>query len=445
MVTAAQDSKPHELTGEAAESGFISPGYRWGFAVVVSLFFLWAVANNLNDILVRQFQKALGLNRAEAGFIQFVFYIAYFLIAMPAGLLMRRFGYKVGIAFGLGLYATGALLFYPASFMLSYGVFLFALFVIASGAACLETAANPYITAFGDPGRAAQRLNLAQAFNGLGGIVAPIMGGLLVFSGTEHSRADLARMSPAVLGAYRASEAGAVRLPYLILAGAALVVAATVAFSRLPPAWRGGEAPLKTQFATLARSRSLIAAVAAQIFYEGAQVGIWSFFIDFTKEVAPQVSERHAAFLLSASLVLFMIGRFSGAALMARVRPVVLLGVYAAINVALCLVAAAAPGWTALIALTLTSLFMSIMFPTIFALGIRDLGPATPLGASCVVMAVVGAAISPPLMGAVALLTGSLRWAMVLPAACFCAVCLYAWLGARKGTDEAPVRSAPVI
>ena len=444
MATTTVGPEVQESVENTVAARFITPGYRWGFAVVVSLFFLWALANNLNDILVRQFQKALGLNRAEAGFIQFVFYIGYFVVAMPAGLLMRRFGYKAGILVGLMLYATGALLFYPASFMLSYGVFLFALFVIASGAACLETAANPYITAFGEPSRAAQRLNLAQAFNGLGGFIAPIMGGLLVFSGAEPSRADLARMSPAALGAYRAGEAGAVRMPYLILAGAALLVVSAVALTRLPPAWRTAGAGLKAQFAGLARSRSLRAAVVAQVAYEAAQVGVWSFFIDFTKEVAPQISERHAAFLLSASLILFMLGRFSGAALMTRVRPVLLLGVYAAINVALCAIAITAPGWIALVALTLTSFFMSIMFPTIFALGIRDLGAATPLGASCIVMAVVGAAISPPLMGGVAVLTGSLRSAMLLPVICFGVVVLYAWLTARQALAE-PDNNAPLL
>lgn len=214
--------------------GLITPGFRLGFALIVSLFFLWAIANNLNDILIRQFQKALDLDRAEAGLIQFVFYIGYFVMALPAGMVMRRFGYRAGILLGLGLYAAGALLFWPAADLQVYGAFLLALFVLAAGAACLETAANPYIVAFGDPARGAQRLNLAQAFNGVGAVLAPIVGGIFIFSGVEMDAAGHAALSPAELAAYRAGEAGMVQLPYLVLALVVLAVAAAVAFVPLP-------------------------------------------------------------------------------------------------------------------------------------------------------------------------------------------------------------------
>jgi FHS family L-fucose permease-like MFS transporter len=411
--------------------GFIATGLAWGFALVVSLFFLWALANNLNDILIRQFQKALGLNRAQAGFIQFVFYIGYFVVALPAGLLMRRLGYKAGILVGLGLYALGALLFYPASMMLSFGMFLFALFIIAAGAACLETTANAYIGLFGDPATAVQRLNLAQAFNGLGGLLAPVIGSFLIFSGVEHSPAVLAAMSHAHLAAYRASEASTVRGPYLMLALVALALASAVAATRLPEGREREEAPLRVQFATLARHRALVGAVVAQFFYVGAQVGVWSFFIDFAKDVTPQVSERQAALLLSTSLVLFMIGRFSGAVLMSRVRPVRLLGAYAVVNVVLCAVAATGFGWAALASLMLVSFFMSIMFPTIFALGVEGLGPAKPLGSSFIIMAIIGGAIFPPMMGLVAVKAGATPIALLLPLACFAVVAVYARLAAR--------------
>ena len=411
---------------DGVRRAFIAQGYRWGFVLVVSLFFLWALANNFNDILIRQFQKSLGLNRAEAGFIQFVFYIGYFVVALPAGLLMRRRGYRAGILVGLGLYAVGALLFYPASLMLNFGMFLFALFVIAAGAACLETTANAYIGAFGDPETAVQRLNLAQAFNGLGGFIAPIIGGLLIFSGIEHSGATIAAMTPTDLAAYRASEATTVQLPYFLLAGAALTVAAAVALARLPEGRSGTDAPLGGQFAGLLRDRALVGAVIAQFFYVGAQVGIWSFFIDFVKDVIPQVSERNAAFLLSVSLVLFMIGRFSGAALMWRVRPATLLGIYAIANVLLCCLAMTGIGWAALGALMLTSFFMSIMFPTIFALGVADLDTARPLGSSFIIMAIIGGAIFPPLMGLVAEHMGGVPVSLVLPLACFVVIAAYA-------------------
>lgn len=410
------------------EAGFIAAGYRWGFALIVSLFFLWALANNFNDILIRHFQKALGLDRAEAGFIQFVFYIGYFVFALPAGLLMRRLGYKAGVLVGLGLYASGALLFFPASYMLDFGAFLLALFVIASGAAFLETTANAYVGAFGDPRSAVQRLNLAQAFNGLGGFLAPIIGGLLIFSGIEHSAAELGAMGAEELSSYRASEAATVRLPYFILAAAALTIFLAVAFTRLPDARRDGEeVPLRAQFTGLLRQRTLIGAVLAQFFYVGAQVGVWSYFIDFVKDVVPEVSERLAAFLLSASLVSFMLGRFSGTALMSRVAPTKLLTLYAVINVVLCGVAASGAGWAAVGALMLTSFFMSIMFPTIFALGVEKLGAARPLGSSFIIMAIIGGALFPPLMGFVAVQTGSTPPSMLLPSACFAFIAVYAW------------------
>ncbi|TCP86004.1 FHS family L-fucose permease-like MFS transporter [Sphingomonas sp. PP-CE-1A-559] len=418
------DTGPME-PAEAAGS-FITPNYRFGFVLIISLFFLWALANNFNDILIRQFQKSLGLDRAQAGFIQFVFYIGYFVVALPAGLLMRRFGYKAGILTGLLLYASGALLFFPASLMLSYGAFLFALFMIAAGAACLETAANAYTSSFGDPRTAVQRLNLAQAFNGLGACLAPVIGAMLIFSGVEHSAATVEAMSPAALAAYRASEASTVQLPYTLLALAALLVAGAVAVTRLPAAQPRDGASLPDQFRRLARHRPLVGAVIAQFFYVGAQVGIWSYFIDFVKDVTPSVTERNAAFLLSASLVLFMIGRFSGTAIMARVRPARLLGGYALANVMLCAVAAFAGGWIAVGALILSSFFMSIMFPTIFALGIEGTGPAKPLGSSFIIMAIIGGAIFPPLMGLVAVRAGTVPVAMLLPLVCFVAIAIYA-------------------
>ncbi len=416
-----------------ARGAFITPGYRWGFALVTSLFLLWAVANNLNDVLIRQFQKSLGLNRAEAGFIQFVFYIAYFTMALPAGLLMRRFGYKAGILVGLSLYAAGALLFYPASLARTYGAFLSALFVIAAGAAFLETAANPYIAAFGDPTRASQRLNLAQAFNGFGGFLAPVIGGLFIFSGVEHSAGSLGAMTPVQREAYRIAEAQTVQLPYITLAVIVLLVGVGIALTRLPAMRADGEAPpLSSQLRAVLRQRSLIGATIAQFFYVGAQVGIWSFFIDFVKDSTPGVSERQAAYLLSASLVLFMIGRFVGTALMTKVRPVTLLGTFAVINIGLCAVAAATSGQVAVGAFMLTSLFMSIMFPTIFALGVQNLGPLAPLGSSCIIMAIIGGAIFPPMMGLVATQSGSMHAAILLPLGCFLVVAGYARIVRRQ-------------
>jgi FHS family L-fucose permease-like MFS transporter len=419
-----------ELSGSrgASPAPFIAHGYRWGFALIASLFFLWAIANNFNDILIRHFQKALGLDRMQAGFIQFVFYIGYFVVALPAGQVMRRFGYKAAIITGLCFYAGGALLFLPASYVQTYSLFLTALFVIAAGAAFLETAANPYITAFGDPSRAPQRLNLAQSFNGFGAFVAPIIGGVLIFSGVEHSPEALAAMSPVDLDAYRAMEASTVRLPYALLAAVAGFIALAVIFTTLPKGdiEQGSDEAFGSQVRRLLSHRTLVMAVIAQFFYVAAQVGIWSYFVDFVKDAMPEVPEKQAAFMLSASLILFMVGRFVGTALMTRVAPARLLGIYAVINALLCAVAAFVPGQVAVGALMLTSFFMSVMFPTIFALGIDKLGTLVPLGSSFIIMAIIGGAICPPLMGMVAVATGTMQLAFLLPLICFAVVALYA-------------------
>lgn len=426
---------------EASGQSFVTRGYLLGFILVTSLFFLWAIANNFNDILIRQFQKALDLNRAQAGLLQFVFYLGYFTMALPAGLVMRRFGYRAGILAGLGLYAAGALLFYPAAEIRVYGVFLFALFVIASGAAFLETAANPYIVAFGDRARAAQRLNLAQSFNGLGGFIAPILGGLFIFSGVEHSAAALGSMSADQLEAFRISEARMVQLPYLALATAVTLVGLAIAFVKLPEVRQPREAAADAQSATsLLRAPGLAAAVIAQFFYVGAQVGIWSFFVDFVKDVAPQTPEKTAAFMLSASLVLFMTGRFVGTAAMQRISPVRLLKAFAIANIALCAIAMFAPGMAAVVALGLTSFFMSIMFPTIFSLGIKDIGRGAELGSSLIIMAIIGGAVFPPLMGVLAELAGHIRPAIAFPLLCFAVIAAYA--RRTEGREPQPAAAA---
>lgn len=414
---------------QKTDIAFIRPGYRVGFALITGLFFLWAIANNFNDILIRQFQKALDLSRAEAGLIQFVFYAGYFVMALPAGLVMRRFGYRAGILVGLALYAVGALLFWPAAELREYAAFLLALFVLASGAAFLETAANPYVVAFGDPARASQRLNLAQAFNGFGAVLAPALGGLFIFSGIEHDPETLRVMSSAQLAAYRLAEARTVQIPYLVLAGVVIAVAVAIALVRLPMVEQQEEAGqlASDRVAGVLQTRDLAAAVIAQFFYVGAQVGIWSFFVDFVKDVVPTTPERTAAYMLSASIVLFMFGRFVGAALMHRIPATRLLLGFALANVGLCAVAAFSRGWVAVGALGMTSLFMSIMFPTIFALGIRGLGPRAAIGSSLIIMAIIGGALLPPLMGVVAGSAGGLRTAMLLPLCCFAVVALFAW------------------
>jgi FHS family L-fucose permease-like MFS transporter len=397
----------------------IGPGYRLAFAVVTSLFFMWAIANNFNDILIKQFQGALDLTRMQSGLVQTAFYFGYFTFALPAGWTMARLGYKSGILIGLGLYACGALLFYPAAGVRNFGFFLVALYIIAAGLAFLETAANPLIAAMGSGERAAQRLNLAQSFNGLGGFLAPFIGSTLIFSGIEHSQAEIAAMTVAQRDSYHIAESLAVRLPYLGLAAVVLCLAGLVALTRFPAVVEGNA---QTARATpLWRNIRLMRAVFAQFCYVGAQVTVWSYFINFTQDLSG-AGERLAAWCLGFSQMAFMLGRFAGTGLMAFVTPARMLTIYGLIAALLCGVAVVAHGIVAIVALGLTSVFMSIMFPTIFTLGLTGLGERTKMASSLLVMAIIGGALFPPLTGLISQQSGSIQLAMIVPLGCFLAV-----------------------
>jgi len=403
--------------------------YLPAFVLVTSLFFLWAIAHSLNDILIRQFQKALSLSRGQAGFIQLAFYIAYALVALPAGLAMKKLGFKTAILIGLGLYACGALLFYPAAEVREYGFFLAALFVIASGIVFLETAGSGYITLTAPPDQAVRRINFAQSFNGVGAVLAPIIGGLFIFSGVEYTPARLAELSPEAVNAFRAKEALQVQGPYLCIAAIVLLVAGLILLTRFASASRANEGrAVGGTITTLLSRRNFIWAVIGQFFYVGAQIGSWSYFIDFTRELSPQTAERVAAFMLSASLGAFMIGRFFGTFIMGFVAPRRLLMIYAAINVVLVAIAVMASGMAAIIALALTSFFMSIMFPTNYALGLEDLGESAEIGSSVIIMSIISGAFIPPAIGFLAD-ASSVQKAYVIPLLCYAVVLFSAWVG----------------
>jgi MFS transporter, FHS family, L-fucose permease len=395
--------------------------------LITSLFFLWALAHNLNDILIRQFQKALDLNRGQAGFIQFAFYLGYFVMAIPAGLIMKKFGYKKGIITGLALYACGALLFIPAAEVRVYGFFLFALFVIASGLTFLETAANPYVTKLGNPQFAERRLNFAQAFNGLGSVIAPAIGAAFIFSGLEYTKTELATMSQSDLDAFRSIEARSVQIPYLVIALVVLIVAFLIYKTRLPVVEDENENVKIRISKKLFKHTHLIFGIIAQLFYVGAQVGIWSYFIDYMKELVPETSEKTAAYYLSANLILFMTGRFLGSFLMTWFRPNWLLAIYSIINMILILIGVLGTGMFSVYAVMLVSFFMSIMFPTIFALSIKNLGEDTKIGSSLVIMAIIGGAVFPLIMGYIAV--SNIQMAFSVPFVCFVVVLLFAVWG----------------
>jgi FHS family L-fucose permease-like MFS transporter len=389
--------------------------------MVTSLFFLWALGVNLNDILIPHLKKAFGLSDFRSSLIQTAFFGGYFLAALPAGWLMEKIGYKRGILVGLIVCATGAFLFIPAASILVYGFFLFALFVMACGQGVLEVAANPYVTVLGPPESSERRLNLAQSFNSVGALVTPIIGAAFILSGIEHSRPELQAMTPTALQAYRAAEASTVKVPYLVITGLFLAVAVLIYFSDLPEIREDdGEAEPQTLsqgVKGLWQHKHLVKGVMAQFFYVGAQVGVASFVIRFAQYSMPGTPEKMAANYLKLHLLGFMIGRFAGSAIMKHVAAPRLLswfGFAALTCLAIVLLASgAAPVW----AVVLLGFFHSIFFPTIFALSVKQLGPYTKLGSSFLVMSIIGGAVYPAVMGYISDFS-TIRTAFLVPLIC---------------------------
>lgn len=399
--------------------------YLFPLILVTSLFFLWGFAHNLNPILIPHLKKACQLNDLESSLIDSAFFIAYFAMALPAGYFMKRYGYKGGIILGLFLFAAGAFLFYPAAALRDFPFFLFALFVIASGLTFLETAANPYINELGDPASATQRLNFAQSFNGLAATLAPLIGGRLILSGKTLSDTEKFSMTDIQLDNYLDLEASAVQLPYLVIGLVVLLVAILLWRTPLPEIIEEEEAVLENKGSIL-KEKNLMFGVIAQFFYVGAQVGIASFFIRYSNYVAG-VEEKAAADLLAAALLGFMIGRFVGTFLMKYIMPHVLLAVYSIVNVVLLFVAVMAEGETGIYALMGVAFFMSIMFPTIFSLGIRGLGAKRKQGSSLIIMSIVGGAILPVIMGRVSdANSGDIQLAYAVPIICFVLIFFFA-------------------
>ncbi|QNL50585.1 L-fucose:H+ symporter permease [Olivibacter sp. SDN3] len=400
--------------------------------LVTSLFFLWALLHNLNPILIPHLRKAFSLDDFQSSLIDTSAYISYFVVAIPAGLYMQRYGYKRGILLGLILYALGALLVIPAASERSYVFFLAAIFVIAAGATFLETVANPYISILGDKENATQRLNFAQSFNGLGAVVAPILGGKFILSGIEHSPDELAAMGDTALNNYLQSEADTVKIPYLVITAVVLLLLLLFIFTRLPEGNDDDEGVNDAHTVGVNFSFKVFKyshftwAVISQFFYVGAQVGVGSFFIRYANYVA-NMGEKNAAYLFgSVAMVGFMLGRFSGTFLMKYVKPASLLAVYGLLCVLLCLLAVVSSGDVALYALVAVPFFMSIMYPTIFSLGIKGLSnEETKIASSFLVMAIIGGAIIPVLMGLVSVAVQSIQIAYIVPLLCFLVVLYY--------------------
>lgn len=403
---------------------FITPGFLGATVLVVALFAFWGMSNSLNDVLIPQFRKTFLLGDFATSFVQFATFIGYFVFAIPASLFMRRFGYRAAVVMGLVLFGTGALLFYPSAKFGEYHFFLIALFVVASGLSFLETSANPMIAAMGPAESADQRLNFAQMFNPLGTICGVFLGKELILSDSHLDADQIRAMEPAAQAAWRAAELAAVKLPYLGIAGVVLLWAVLVAVAKFPPLAQRVAVDAQAEaggFSGLKAFPRYWFGVLAQFAYVGAQVGVWSFVIRYTQFNSPGTAEKLAANNLLITLVLFFAGRFVGTLLMSKFRPALLLGLFAAADVALCAAAALAGGDFGLKALMATSFFMSIQFPTIFTTSLRGLGHHTKAGSSFLVMAIVGGAVVPPVMGLVSD-ASSINTAMLVPAICFAVV-----------------------
>ena len=372
--------------------------YRLPFILVSSLFFLWGIANNLNGILIPHLRKALQLTNMQSTFVDTAVYLAYFSAAIPAGMILKKFGYKKGIITGLIVFSIGAFMFIPAANMRAYNIFLLGLFIIGCGLTILETAANPYASKLGDPATATSRLTLAQSFNGLAVFIAPVIGTIFILSGKEFSTEELAAMSEADQLSYLTTEAASVKMPYLSLGIFLLAIAVLFLVNNFPELKEDEGGEDEGSLASALQHKHLVWAVIAQFFYVGAQVCVTSFFIR-AAIAGGGVDEKTAGYYLSVYGILFMVGRFAGSAIMRVIAPNKLLSMYAVMCIALSIVAIKTDGQYVVLALGGLGFFMSIMFPTIFSLGIAGLKSNTKPASSLLVMSIIGGAIFPVIMG----------------------------------------------
>jgi FHS family L-fucose permease-like MFS transporter len=425
--------------GRAA--GLLSPGNTLPFVLVTALFLLWGIPNNLNDILIKQFMKSFEITRFKAGLIQSAFYMGYFLLSVPAGFLMRKYGYKAGLVTGLFLYSTGTFLFWPAAHVRQYGFFLLALFVIASGLAFLETGANPFIATIGDPGTSERRLNFSQAFNPVGSVIGVLAGTIFVFSGVELSPQQIDSLKAASRwDQYLQAETMRVVTPYLALGAIVFLWALLILGTRFPRTAEEVESEgsrKRGHLRDLLRYPHFVQGAVAQFFYVGAQVGTWSYYIAYIQDYTRE-PEKIAGYFLTGTLVAFGVGRFTATYLMKFVQPSRLMGIYGCINMALAGMGILFPGWIGVFAVFFTSFFMSLMFPTIFALGIKKLGHNTKLGGSIIIMAIIGGAVFTPIMGLVFEISHSMAMAQLVPLFCYAFITYYSFIGSKVRLPEVP-------
>jgi FHS family L-fucose permease-like MFS transporter len=405
----------------------------FAFSLITSLFFLWGFAHNLDPILIPHLKKSFTLTTTQATLVDSAVFAAYFLMALPAGMLMKKLGYKAGIITGLLFFAIGCFLFVPAANTQSYNFFLIALFVIACGLTILETAANPYATVLGDPETGPQRLNFAQSFNGLAAALAPVIGARIILT-KGYTDEELNTMTAAVRKVALAAEASTVKVPYIVLGCVLICIALLFARTKLPSIETASHGTASKNVFHAFRHRHLTWSVVAQFFYVGAQVSVFSLFILYATK-SSGISEIKAADYLGICGIAFLIGRFVGTALMQRIKPHTLLAWYAVINLLLCLVAIFASGIITVYAVIGICFFMSVMFPTIFALGINKLGADTEYGSSLIIMSIVGGAILPRIYGYISDATGNIQYGYIVPFCCFVVIALFGYKGYEVKTE----------
>lgn len=412
--------------------------------VTTAIFFLWGFLTSLNDVLIPHLKAVFELNYARSMLIQFTFFGAYFVMSLPAGRVVAKLGYKHSMVCGLLVAGIGALAFLPAAHWQSYGLFLGALFVLASGITLLQVSANPYVSLLGPEAQSSSRLTLAQALNSLGHTIGPAIGGLLILSVAVLGADALAALSPAQQQAYRAAEAQAVQLPYLGLALVLFALSVFVYLFRLPHLAEATDAGTAAHgsFAQALRHASLRYAAIGIFVYVGAEVAIGSLLINYLADPdIVGISETRAAIYLSYYWGGAMVGRFVGSLLLRFIAPPRLLSLFAAIAITLLALSMASRGSLALWSMVAIGLFNSVMFPTLFTLGIKGLGPLTARGSSLLIMAIVGGAVIPLLQGTLADCIG-LQLSFALPLACYVYIVWYGWRGARTETGAAAMASA---
>ena len=394
--------------------------YLLPFVLITSLFFLWGFAHSILDVLNKHFQDSLQISKTGSALVQAMVYGGYFLMAIPAGKIISRWGYRTGVITGLLLYGTGALMFIPGAYIMTFWFFLMCLFIIGCGLTCLETAANPYVTVLGDPESAERRINLSQSFNGLGWIVGPLVGGLLLFDGEDGT-----------------ASSSLLALPYAVIGVVVLIVALIFSRTMLPePAAEspadGEDMPTTDEPRSLWSYPTFVFGLVALFLYVAAQTGLNSFFINYATENADVNAQTAAVLLGFGCMGLFMLGRMGGSWLMSLVRSERVLaacGVGAVLTMAVILFC---PGSWGIAALLVCYLCESIMFPTIFALAIKGVGRHTKQASSYLIMSIVGGAVAPLLMGLIADTTGDMRPAFTVPMVCYAVITAYAVYLSRK-------------